>query len=153
MSQLRINWEGCGRKGIRRKLVGMMQAEATATQISWHSVALSAWMPLLALLALTKTRNMTGFQPLSGRPGVVPGRILLPPYRHLSPGTRRQRGVEAPAVCCCVLPSGTGSLTRVVLVKGPLNACCYLWPPYVVGQAIYIFILWFLVLSSSFFLA
>ena len=33
-----------------------------------------------------------------------------------------------------------------------LRKCFYLWPPYVIGQAIYIFILSF-VLSSSFFLS
>ena len=120
MSQLRINWEGCGRKGIRRKLVGMMQAEATATQISWHSVGLSAWMPLLALLALSKreiwipTVVWTAWR--CSRSHFVAS--VLPSLTWDSSTAWRRSACGM----CCVLPSGTGSLTRVVLVKGPLKA-------------------------------
>jgi len=39
-----------------------MESEVLVTQMSWHPVGLSVWIPLLASLAPNKARNMTGLQ-------------------------------------------------------------------------------------------
>jgi len=34
----RINWEGCARKGIRRKMVGMVEVGHQLVWIGWQSI-------------------------------------------------------------------------------------------------------------------
>ena len=36
LSQARINWEGCGRNGIKHKMMGMMEVEASISLDGWH---------------------------------------------------------------------------------------------------------------------
>ena len=51
LSQARINWEGCSRKGIRRKNVGMMEAGAPIVRMGWHPDGLLVLLPLLSFPA------------------------------------------------------------------------------------------------------
>ena len=41
LSQARINWEGCGSKGIRRKIGGMMEVGALMVRTGWRLAGLS----------------------------------------------------------------------------------------------------------------
>ena len=60
LSQARINWEGCGRKGIRRKIGGMMEVGASMVPMGWHPAGLLAHLPLLSShCCLIKSRMMT----------------------------------------------------------------------------------------------
>jgi len=52
-------WEGCGRKGIRHKIGGMMEVGASIVQISWSPAGLSVHLPVLSSPRLTKSRMMT----------------------------------------------------------------------------------------------
>jgi len=51
LSQARINWEGCGRKGIRRKNGGgMMEVGRWLARIEWRSSGLSVCLPRISSL-------------------------------------------------------------------------------------------------------
>jgi len=36
LSQARINWEGCGRKGIRHKIWGLMEVDCWLVRVEWR---------------------------------------------------------------------------------------------------------------------
>ena len=57
--QARINWEGCGRKGIWRKIGGMMEVGALLVWMGWRPAGLSVHLPLLSSARLIKSRMMT----------------------------------------------------------------------------------------------
>jgi len=61
MSQARVNWEGCGRKSIWRKIGGrgMMEVGASMVQIGWRPAGLLVHLPLLSSPCLIKSRMMT----------------------------------------------------------------------------------------------
>jgi len=61
-SQATLDWEGCGRKDIPHKTVEMIELELLVTQMRWHPVGSSVWIPLLASLTPNKARNITGLQ-------------------------------------------------------------------------------------------
>ena len=112
LSQPRINFKDCGRNGIWHRMVGMVDAEALTTQMSWRPVVLSVWMPLLASLALNKTGNTAGF----GGLGIISGLSLpldvgvsavsLPCYC-LWPGACQEHGIRLPMSWSCRLLSRT----------------------------------------------
>jgi len=47
ISQARINWEGCGRKGIH-KIGGMMEVGELIVWMGWHPAGFSVDLPLLS---------------------------------------------------------------------------------------------------------
>jgi len=49
--QARIEWEGCGRKGIWRKNGGMMEVGRWLVRMEWRPTGLSVCLPLLSSLA------------------------------------------------------------------------------------------------------
>jgi len=51
LSQARINWEGCCRKGIRHKNGGMREVGRWLVWMEWRPVGLSVFLPLLSSLA------------------------------------------------------------------------------------------------------
>jgi len=51
VSQARINWEGCSRKGIRHKNGGMVEVEAPIVRMGWRPDGLSVRLPLLSFPA------------------------------------------------------------------------------------------------------
>jgi len=59
LSQARINWEGCDRKGIWRKIWWMMEVGASMVRMGWHPAGLSVHMPLLSSPHLITSRMMT----------------------------------------------------------------------------------------------
>jgi len=78
----------------------MKKAETLATQMRWHPVGSSVWMPLLASLNQNKTRNTAGFQLLSGG-GLVSFQALVCQFYSLSAAgsclglkVRRQCGIR-----------------------------------------------------------
>ena len=112
LSQPRINLEYCDRNGIWHTMVGMVDAEALTTQMSWHPVVLSVRMPLLASLAFNKTGNTAGF----GGLGIIPGLSLpldvglsavLFPCHCLWPGARQEHGIRLPTSWSCHVLSRT----------------------------------------------
>ena len=50
LSQARIKWEGCGRKGIRRKNGGMMEVGRLLVRMEWYPAGWSVCLPLLMSL-------------------------------------------------------------------------------------------------------
>jgi len=52
LSQARINWEDCGRKGIWHKNGGMMEVGHWLVRIEWRPAGLSVCLPLIFPLAL-----------------------------------------------------------------------------------------------------
>jgi len=66
LSQARINWEGCGRKGIPRKTGGIMAVGASMVQMAWHLARLSVHLPLLSSPHVLKSCLMSSG---SGPPG------------------------------------------------------------------------------------
>jgi len=56
LSLARINWEGCIRKGIRRKIGGMMEVGASMVLMGWRPAGLSAHLLLLSFPCLIKSR-------------------------------------------------------------------------------------------------
>ena len=51
ISQARINWEGCSRKGIRRQNRRIIEVGAPIVQMGWRSDGLSVRLPLLSFPA------------------------------------------------------------------------------------------------------
>ena len=71
-------------------------------------------------------------------------------WRPLASGTGNHQ-VRVTSLSSSSTGAKTTTMTRAMnkIIKLTIH---YLWPPYVIGQAIYIFILWFLLLYSFFFL-
>jgi len=51
LSQARIHWEGCGKKGIQRKKWGMMEVGALIVWMGCHPDGLLVRLPLLSFPA------------------------------------------------------------------------------------------------------
>jgi len=59
MYQARINWEGCGRKGIRCKTGGIMGMGAPLLRMEWHPHGLLVPLPPLSSPAPQKSRRFS----------------------------------------------------------------------------------------------
>jgi len=70
--QARINQKGCLR-AFSINVVGTMEAEELANQMSRNPVEMSVWMPLLAELTQSHIRDIVRFQLLLGGAGVILG--------------------------------------------------------------------------------
>jgi len=55
--QARINWDGCGRKGIRRKNGGLMEGDRWLVQMEWRPPGWSVCLPLVILPSTIKSRR------------------------------------------------------------------------------------------------
>jgi len=80
VSQARINWEGCGRKVIRRRMRGMMEVGHWLVQMEWYPAGLSVCLPLFIFPCTIKSRRRF---------------LLAPAY----PGTPRKRATKRMSVC------------------------------------------------------
>jgi len=80
LSQARIKWEGCGRKGIRRKNGGMTEMGHWLVWMKWRPVGWSVRFPLLSVLALCTYGWWRWYQDDSN--GSPPVNWKRPPGRH-----------------------------------------------------------------------
>jgi len=61
LSQARINWDGCGRKGIWHNNGGMMEVGAPIVWMGWWSARLSVHLSLLSFPCTIKPSTHTQF--------------------------------------------------------------------------------------------
>jgi len=65
LSQARINWEGCGRKGIPRKNGEIIKVGAPIVWMGWRTDGLSVRLPLLSFPFTVKSSRYTHTHPFN----------------------------------------------------------------------------------------